>query len=39
MKYEVGEILKGNGKKGSAPHLWDGKTAGRIVKAIEKIIK
>lgn len=38
MEYEVGEILKGNGKKGRAPHLWDGKTAGRIVKVIEKII-
>ena len=25
------EILKGNGKKGKVPDLWDGKAAGRIV--------
>lgn len=37
LKYEVSKILKGNGKKGRTPHLWDGKTAGRIVKVIGKI--
>ncbi|MBW2562290.1 MAG: UDP-N-acetylglucosamine 2-epimerase (non-hydrolyzing) [Deltaproteobacteria bacterium] len=38
LPYEVGEILKGNGKRGRVPRLWDGKTAGRIVKVIEKIM-
>jgi len=38
LPYEVGEILKGNGKKGGVPHLWDGKTASRIVRAIERIM-
>ncbi|TFG92519.1 MAG: UDP-N-acetylglucosamine 2-epimerase (non-hydrolyzing) [Syntrophobacterales bacterium] len=38
LPYEVGEILKGNGKKGGVPKLWDGKTAGRIVKVIEEIM-
>ena len=31
IEYEVEEILKGNGKKGKVPDLWDGKAAGRIV--------
>lgn len=39
LPYEVGEILKGNGKWGKVPHLWDGKAASRIVKVIEKIIR
>ena len=38
LPYEVGEILKGNGKKGTVPHLWDGKTADRIVTIIEEIM-
>ena len=32
IEYEVEEILKGNGKKGKVPDLWDGKAAGRIVR-------
>ena len=31
IEYEVEEILKGNGKKGKVPALWDGNAAGRIV--------
>ena len=31
LEYEVEEILKGNGKKGKVPDLWDGKAAGRMV--------
>ena len=31
IEYEVEEILKGNGKKGKIPHLWDGNAAGRMV--------
>ena len=31
LEHEVEEILKGNGKKGKVPDLWDGKAAGRIV--------
>jgi len=38
LPHEIGEILKGNGKKGRVPRLWDGKTADRIVKVIEKIM-
>lgn len=34
---EVDLILRGNGKKGSTPDLWDGKTAGRIVQILEKL--
>jgi len=34
---EVDAILKGHGKRGKTPPLWDGKTARRIVKVIEKI--
>ncbi len=35
---EVKTILKGHGKRGKAPPLWDGKTARRIVKVLEKIV-
>ena len=35
IEYEVAEILKGNGKKGKAPDLWDGEAAGRIVEVLE----
>ena len=38
-EHEVKEILKGNGKKGKIPKLWDGKTAERIVKILKKEIK
>ena len=37
VQYEVGEILRDNGKKGRVPYLWDGKAAGRIVEIVEKI--
>ena len=38
IEYEVEEILKGNGKKGKVPDLWDGKAAERIVSIlIERI--
>ena len=35
---EVDAILNGHGKKGKTPPLWDGMTAHRIVKVLEKII-
>ena len=38
IEYEVEQILKGNGKKGKVPHLWDGKAAGRIVSILEGIL-
>ena len=34
IEYEIEEILKGNGKKGKVPHLWDGNAAGRIVETL-----
>ena len=34
---EVKLIVSGNGKKGSTPRYWDGKTALRIVKMIEEL--
>lgn len=37
IEYEVEKILKGNGKKGKVPDLWDGKAAERIVQIIENI--
>jgi UDP-N-acetylglucosamine 2-epimerase (non-hydrolysing) len=37
LEYEVEKILKGNGKKGKVPDLWDGKAAGRIVEVLERI--
>ena len=33
----VDQVLSGNGKKGSIPDLWDGKTAHRVVEEIKKI--
>ncbi len=39
LPHEAGEILKGNGKKGGIPPLWDGKAAGRIVSIIEEIMR
>ena len=39
IEYEVEEILRGNGKKGKVPHLWDGNAAGRMVKILEKLLK
>ena len=33
---EIDLILNGKGKKGKAPKFWDGKSAGRIVKILEK---
>ena len=38
LEYEVEEILKGNGKKGKIPDLWDGGAAGRIVKVLESLL-
>lgn len=35
LEYEVEEILKGNGKKGKVPDLWDGEAAGRIVSILK----
>ena len=35
IEYEVEEILKGNGKKGKVPDLWDGEAAGRIVSILK----
>ena len=35
LEYEVEEILKGNGKKGKVPDLWDGNAAGRIVSILK----
>ena len=37
IEYEVNEILKGNGKKGKVPYLWDGKAAERIVDVLASI--
>lgn len=34
---EVKQIVSGNGKKGSAPKYWDGKTAERIINLLEKM--
>lgn len=38
IEYEVEKILKGNGKKGKVPHLWDGNAAGRVVDILEGIL-
>ena len=38
LEYQVEEILKGNGKKGRIPALWDGKAAERIVGVLEGLI-
>jgi len=35
---EIDLILKGEGKKGKSPNFWDGKSAGRIVKILEKML-
>lgn len=32
------KALDGNWKKGAIPELWDGKTAGRVVKTLEEIV-
>jgi UDP-N-acetylglucosamine 2-epimerase (non-hydrolysing) len=34
---EVQQIIKGNGKKGTIPKYWDGKTAERIVNMINSL--
>ncbi len=34
---QVKQIISGNGKKGSAPKFWDGKSAERIVNILEKL--
>lgn len=39
IEHEVEEILKGNGKKGKVPDLWDGKAAARVVEVLEKILE
>jgi len=39
IEYEVDQILRGNGKKGKVPHLWDGKAAGRMVEVLESILR
>jgi len=39
IEYEVEQILRGNGKKGKIPDLWDGKAAGRILNILEGILR
>jgi len=39
IEYEVELILKGKGKKGKIPALWDGNAAGRVLNIVESIIK
>ena len=34
IAYEISDILKGNGKKGKIPELWDGKAAERMVSIV-----
>jgi len=34
----VNEIIEGKNKSGKRPELWDGKTAGRVVDSIKKIL-
>ncbi len=38
IESEVAEILSGRGKTGQVPPLWDGKSAGRIVDHLTKIL-
>jgi len=38
LELETTEILKGNGKKGKIPDLWDGKAAERIVEHLIRMI-
>ena len=35
---QIEQIVLGNYKNGSIPLLWDGKTAGRVVKVIKEIL-
>ena len=39
LRDEVGNILQGNWKKGSRPPLWDGQTASRAVRCLERRAK
>ena len=34
---ELENLFTGNWKKGSIPHLWDGKTSERIVKILTQL--
>jgi UDP-N-acetylglucosamine 2-epimerase (non-hydrolysing) len=34
--HEVRSILRGQGKRGRRPHLWDGKAAERIVEVLSR---
>jgi UDP-N-acetylglucosamine 2-epimerase (non-hydrolysing) len=36
---ETRKILRGEGKQGRRPHLWDGKAAERIVDVLTKEIR
>ena len=39
IAYEISKILKGNGKKGKIPYLWDGKAAERMMSIVaDKLI-
>ena len=38
IEYEIKEILKGNGKEGKVPDLWDGNAASRIVNILEDML-
>ena len=38
IEYEVEQILRGNGKKGKIPDLWDGNAAGRMVEVLERLL-
>ncbi len=38
LKRGVAKVLAGRGKRGMAPTLWDGRTSGRIVSAIQQYL-
>jgi UDP-N-acetylglucosamine 2-epimerase (non-hydrolysing) len=38
IAHEVDTILQGRGKRGRVPEGWDGKTAARVVDAIERLL-
>ena len=39
LRPALDRLFEGNWKTGSVPPLWDGKTSGRIVQALEKLLK
>ena len=38
IDHEIDQILKGNGKQGRIPELWDGKAAKRIVEVLKRLL-